>query len=50
VFLGAGIEPGRYTDRIRTVDIAPTLAAMLEIAAPDDLDGRDLSRSISIAP
>lgn len=49
VFLGAGIAAGRYSDRIRTVDIAPTLAALLEISAPDDLDGRDLSSLISAA-
>jgi arylsulfatase A-like enzyme len=33
---------GRYETPVRTVDIAPTLAGLLGIAAPEDLDGVDL--------
>jgi arylsulfatase A-like enzyme len=39
VFWGPGIPAGRYDRRVRTVDIAPTVAALLGVEAPDDLDG-----------
>lgn len=42
IFLGHGIAPGKREDSVRTVDIAPTLANLLGIAAPEDLDGTDL--------
>jgi predicted AlkP superfamily pyrophosphatase or phosphodiesterase len=42
-----GIVPGRYDRRVATVDIAPTLAALLGIAIPDDLDGVALSEIVS---
>ena len=42
VFAGMGIEAGRRHARVRTVDIAPTIASILGIDAPDDLDGRPL--------
>jgi arylsulfatase A-like enzyme len=44
VFFGPGVEAGVSHDPVRTVDIAPTLAALAGIAAPDDLDGRPLFR------
>ncbi len=40
--LGPGIAPGRDGTRVRTVDIAPTLARLAGIPAPDDLDGKPL--------
>lgn len=49
VFLGAGISPGQHPERVRTLDIAPTLARILEIKSPDDLDGVDRHPSI-VAP
>ncbi len=42
VFMGAGIAPGVVADRAATVDIAPTLARLMGIAAPEDLDGAPL--------
>ena len=42
VFWGAGIAPGRHGEFVRTVDIAPTLAAMLGIRPTERLDGRAL--------
>ena len=39
IFLGAGIRPGRYTGFVRTVDIAPTLAALAGVPATERLDG-----------
>ncbi|MEE8585447.1 MAG: alkaline phosphatase family protein, partial [Acidobacteriota bacterium] len=45
-FLLPGAEPKTVSQRVRTVDVAPTLAAWLGIPAPRDLDGIDLSRYI----
>jgi arylsulfatase A-like enzyme len=42
VFWGAGVAPGRSEEPAFTVDIAPTLARRLGVAAPADLDGRAL--------
>jgi hypothetical protein len=42
VFLGAGIPTGSSTERAATVDVAPTLARLAQIPAPDDLDGKVL--------
>lgn len=42
VFFGPGIKAGRVSGPAATVDIAPTLAARIGLAVPDDLDGRDL--------
>jgi predicted AlkP superfamily pyrophosphatase or phosphodiesterase len=39
VFLGPGFAPGTVKTRARTVDIAPTVAEVLGIARPDNLDG-----------
>jgi predicted AlkP superfamily pyrophosphatase or phosphodiesterase len=40
VLYGAGIEEGESDEPVRAVDVAPTLAAMIGVDAPDDLDGR----------
>lgn len=42
IFMGAGIPAARDTSRAETVDFAPTMAAMLRIPYPADLDGRVL--------
>jgi hypothetical protein len=42
VFAGPGIAPGRHTERARTVDIAPTLAALLGVRPVGMVDGRVL--------
>lgn len=46
LFYGAGIKPGRHTDAVRVVDIAPTLAALLSLRPMEVLDGRVLTRVI----
>ncbi|HVT58613.1 MAG TPA: alkaline phosphatase family protein [Thermoanaerobaculia bacterium] len=39
---GAGIRPGRYRDRVSTLDIAPTLADLLGVLQPAGNEGRVL--------
>ncbi len=43
IFMGAGISAGKDQSRASTVDFAPTVAAMLGIPYPKDLDGKVLS-------
>lgn len=44
IFVVPGTAAKRDSEhRLRTVDVAPTLASLLGIARPDDLDGRDRS-------
>lgn len=42
IFFGAGIKSGIISLKPKTVDIAPTLAALAGVAAPDDIDGHAL--------
>ncbi len=42
IFMGPGIPPGLDSTRAATVDLAPTLARLLGIPVPDDLDGKAL--------
>lgn len=42
VFMGKGIKPGRYHHKVAANDIAPTLAAMLDIETPSGSLGRIL--------
>ncbi|MCC6769603.1 MAG: alkaline phosphatase family protein [Gemmatimonadaceae bacterium] len=44
LFYGAGVRPGRTDDMVRVVDIAPTLAALIDIVPQERLDGRVLTR------
>lgn len=39
LFYGAGVKPGRYTLFARTVDMAPTLAAIVRVKPLERLDG-----------
>lgn len=45
-----GLAPQRIAERVRTVDLAPTLAALAGLAAPPDLDGRDLAPLLRRTP
>jgi predicted AlkP superfamily pyrophosphatase or phosphodiesterase len=47
IFLGAGVSPGVSTERVATVDVAPTLASLAGIAPPADLDGRSLEELLA---
>jgi hypothetical protein len=40
ILLGAGVTAGSSDAAVYTVDMAPTLAALAGIRAPDDLDGK----------
>jgi predicted AlkP superfamily pyrophosphatase or phosphodiesterase len=46
VLWGAGVRAGRYARRVGTVDIAPTLARLLDIEPAERLDGRVLREAI----
>lgn len=40
IFLGPGVAPRRRTDTVSTVDIAPTLAKLLNVRVGEKVDGR----------
>ena len=42
LFWGSGIQPGAVAGPARTIDVAPTLAGVLGVPAPPDLDGSPL--------
>ena len=46
IFMGPGIRKGVSTARARTVDVAPTLAQLGNIAVPARVDGRSLSGAL----
>lgn len=48
VLFGPEVIAGRYGGRVRTVDIAPTIAMLLGIKPPDDLDGRVLIEALRL--
>ena len=48
IFMGQGIQPGRYDRAIAVNDVAPTLAAILEIETPSGAEGRVLEEMFSV--
>lgn len=48
LFWGWGVRPGQYADEVRTVDLAPTLAAILGIAPTEKLDGMVLTKAVRV--
>ncbi|WP_224242878.1 alkaline phosphatase family protein [Hyalangium gracile] len=40
VFAGKGVKPGTYLHAINAMDVAPTLAAMMEMGAPASAEGQ----------
>jgi hypothetical protein len=47
IFMGRGIRPGRYYDPVVINDVAPTLAAILDVEPPSGSVGRVLSEMFS---
>ena len=43
VLMGADVTPGKDGARVASVDVAPTLAAMLGVKPPSGLDGKALA-------
>jgi len=46
ILLGPGIRRGAYGRRVSTVDIAPTLARLLDLTPAEPLDGHVLSEAL----
>lgn len=46
IFWGPWFNPGRYPERVRTVDLAPTLAAVAGVKPGEKIDGVPLRRAI----
>ena len=46
IFYGAGVKPGRVTEFVRTVDLAPTLAAIVGVKPTEPLDGVVLKKGL----
>ncbi len=50
IFFGPGIKRGKYSGRIAVNDVAPTLAAILQVEQPSGSIGRILSEMFDIVP
>lgn len=48
IFSGPGVSKGRYDDPIRTIDFAPTLAALLRIHIDGKMDGEIVKRALDL--
>ena len=46
LFMGPGVKPGIHQQKVETADAAPTLADLLGIEKPGDLDGKSLIAQI----
>ena len=49
IFLGAGIQPASSHAPARTIDIAPTLACLLDLPVPATVDGEVLQEACPAA-
>ncbi len=47
IFMGPGITPGQYHQHAALNDLAPTVAAMVGVAAPSGADGRVLTEMLA---
>lgn len=50
LFLGAGIRAGRYTMPVRSVDVAPTLAYIVNAVPIEPIDGQILTPALTTPP
>jgi hypothetical protein len=44
--MGRGVKPGRYAGRVALNDLAPTLAALIDVDAPAGSSGRVLTEAL----
>jgi predicted AlkP superfamily pyrophosphatase or phosphodiesterase len=47
VLWGLGVAGGAVTEEVRTVDLAPTIARLLGISDPEDIDGQPLAAALA---
>ena len=47
VFMGPGIRPGAYANRVSVVDLAPTLAVLLGVRPTEPIQGRALTEALA---
>ena len=48
VLMGHGVKPGKYPGRVALNDLAPTLAALIDVDAPNASSGRVLTEAVDI--
>ncbi|HSU95940.1 MAG TPA: alkaline phosphatase family protein, partial [Gemmatimonadaceae bacterium] len=46
IFYGAAFRPGRYAERVRVVDMAPTLARVVGVRPTQTIDGRVITAAL----
>jgi len=46
IIVAPGIAPSTVSDRVRTIDLAPTLAGIMGMGTPDAVDGLDRSTTL----
>ena len=46
IFMGAGVKPGRFTERVRMNELAPTIGRLLGIAYKGDPKSRVLTEAL----
>jgi predicted AlkP superfamily pyrophosphatase or phosphodiesterase len=50
IIAGPGVKAGRYRQPIHTVDVAPTLAALIDVPPTERIDGRILREILATPP
>jgi arylsulfatase A-like enzyme len=46
ILMGRAIKPGRYAGRVALNDLAPTLASLIDVDAPNGSSGRVLTEAL----